>query len=70
MTTQLTKSEEALKNGWGGDLTHETVGQLMCLAAEISNVMYYRCLEFISKCPGQSEINAFKEELEKIVDNS
>lgn len=67
MTTQKTKSELCLEEGWGGDLTNELVGKILCLASEIGEQMYQTALEFITYCPSEDGIQAFIEELEDII---
>jgi hypothetical protein len=64
-----TKSEEVLKSGWGGALTHELVGKILCLAGEIGEPMYSTALKFIQGVPQEWDVQAFIEELEDLVND-
>ncbi len=64
-----TKSEEVLKGGWGGALTHELVGKILCLAAEVGESMWNTALEYISKCPNEEDVQGFIEELEDLIND-
>ena len=62
MTTKLT---------WGGVLTNELVGGILCLASELGEPYYSRAIEFIKYCPTYEETIIFITEMEnKLVEKN